>query len=68
MLLSKNVFTSHPFIRTKVTLKDDVTFDEITYPELNFCLEKWHKGEFDIRRNDVKQGITVAYIILTFCI
>ena len=37
----------------------DVTLDVMTFAKLDFTLEKWGKGEFDVGRNYLNRGITV---------
>ena len=34
-----------------MTLLNDIMSDVVTFGELKFTLEKWHKGEFDLGWN-----------------
>ena len=37
----------------------------MTFAKLKFTLEKWHKGKFEVGRNNIKWGITVQVTKLT---
>ena len=47
---------------TPMVLLRNKMLNVIMFAELNFSLNKWHKGNFDLSWNDIKLGLTILLL------